>query len=157
MKAAKALFLGAIMALLVPVALAADSADSSLGTWKLNIAKSTFGSGKVPKSETRTYSSGSMGTHVVIEAVDDSGKKSKTETLLTYDGQPQKVVGNPDFDTVTTKRVDQNETTAELMKGGKVVGSLHRLVSKDGKSMTVNQKVIKPDGSTETSMGYYER
>ena len=157
MKAAKALFLAAIMALLVPVALAADSADSSLGTWKLNVAKSTFGSGKVPKSETRTYSASSMGTHVAIEAVDDSGKKSKTETLLTYDGQPQKVVGNADFDSVSTKRVDKYETTAELLKGGKVIGSLRRLVSKDGKSMTVNQKVIKPDGSTETSMGYYER
>ena len=93
----------------------------------------------------------------MIEDEDASGKKTKTETLLTYDGQPQKVVGNADFDTVTTKRVDKYETTADLIKAGKVVGSLRRLVSKDGKSMTINQKVLKPDGSTETSMGYYER
>ena len=158
MNARKALFLGSILALLVPVVMAADAAaDSSVGTWKLNVAKSTFGSGAKPRSETRTYSSTSMGTHVVIEGEDASGNKSKTETLLTYDGQPQKVVGNADFDTVTTKRIDQYETTADLIKGGKVVGSLRRLVSKDGKTMTINQKVLKPDGSTETSLGYYER
>ena len=158
MNAGKALFLGSVLALLVPVVMAADAAaDSSVGTWKLNVAKSTFGSGVPPKSETRTYSATSMGTHVVIEQEDSAGKKSKAETLLTYDGQPQKIVGNADFDTVTTKRVDKYETTADLIKGGKVVGSLRRLVSKDGKSMTINQKVTRPDGTTETSMGFYER
>jgi hypothetical protein len=158
MNAGKALLLGSVLALLVPVVMAADAAaDSSVGTWKLNVAKSTFGSGTMPKSETRTYSSTSMGTHVVIEGEDAKGTKSMTEALLTYDGQPQKVVGNADFDTVTTKRIDKYETTADLLKGGKVVGSLRRLVSKDGKTMTINQKVLKPDGSTETSLGYYER
>ena len=158
MNARKALFLGSLLALLVPVVMAADAAaDSSVGTWKLNVAKSTFGSGVIPKSETRTYSSTAMGTHVVIESEDASGKKSKTETLLTYNGQPQKVVGNADFDSVSTKRVDKYETTAEMLKGGKVVGSLRRLVSSDGKTMSINQKVLKPDGSTETSMGVYER
>jgi len=158
MNARKALFLGSILALLVPVVMAADAAaDSSVGTWKLNVAKSTFGSGVIPKSETRTYSSTSLGTHVVIDTEDASGKKSRTEALLTYDGQPQKVVGNADFDGVSTKRLDQYETTADLMKGGKVIGSVRRLVSRDGKTMTINQKVLKADGSTETSLGYYER
>jgi hypothetical protein len=154
----KALFLGSMLALLVPMVMAADAAaDSSLGTWKLNVAKSTFGSGTVPKSETRTYSSTPLGTHVVIEGEDSAGKKFKTETLLTYDGQPQKVVGNADFDAVSTKRVDQYETTADMLKGGKLIGSLRRLVSKDGKTMTINQKTLKADGSTETSLGFYER
>jgi hypothetical protein len=158
MNARKALFLGSLLALLVPVVMAADAAaDSSVGTWKLNVAKSTFGSGVIPKSETRTYSATSLGTRLVIEGEDAAGKKSKTELLLTYDGQPQKVVGNADFDGVSTKRLDKYETTADLMKGGKVVGSVRRLVSKDGKTMTINQKVLKPDGSTETSLGYYER
>jgi hypothetical protein len=158
MRTGKALFLGSILALLVPVVMAADAAaDSSVGTWKLNVAKSTFGSGIIPKSETRTYAATSLGTHVVIESEDAAGKKSKTETLLTYDGQPQKVVGNPDFDAVSTKRLDQYETTADLIKGGKVIGSLRRLVSKDGKTMTINQRVLRADGSTEASLEYYER
>jgi hypothetical protein len=158
MRTGKGLFLGSILALLVPVVMAADAAaDSSVGTWKLNVAKSTFGSGVIPKSETRTCAATSLGTHVVIETEDAAGKKSKTETLLTYDGQPQKVVGNADFDAVSTKRLDQYETTADLMKGGKVIGSLRRLVSKDGKTMTINQRVLRADGSTEASLAYYER
>jgi hypothetical protein len=158
MRAVKSLIIGSLLALLVPVVLAAQSdADTSVGVWKLNVAKSTFGSGVAPKSETRTYSNSSMGTHVVIESEDASGKKTKTESLLTYDGQPQKVVGNADFDSVSTKRVDKYETTAELLKGGKVIGQLRRLVSKDGKSMTINQKTNRADGTTEASLGYYER
>src|ERR1700679_3577655 len=80
MNARKALFLGSLLALLVPVAMAADAAaDSSVGTWKLNVAKSTFGSGVIPKGETRTYSASSLGTRLVIEGEDSAGKKSKTE------------------------------------------------------------------------------
>jgi hypothetical protein len=37
------------------------------------------------------------------------------------------------------------------------VGSLRRLVSQDGKTMTINQKTLKADGSTELSLGSYER
>jgi hypothetical protein len=151
-----------MLALLVPMVMleaiaADDGSDSSLGTWKLNVAKSTFGSGPAPKSETRTYSEISMGTHVVIESEDASDKKNKAETLLTHNGQPQKIVGNADFDSVTTRRLDKYETTADLLRNGKVIGTLRRLVSKDGKSMTINQKVTRPDGTTETSMGFYER
>jgi hypothetical protein len=33
---------------------AAFAADSATGTWKLNLAKSTFSPGPAPKSQTRT-------------------------------------------------------------------------------------------------------
>jgi len=40
----------------VPVSVSAQVTDASIGTWKLNVAKSTYDPGPPPKSETRSYS-----------------------------------------------------------------------------------------------------
>src|SRR5579871_6508447 len=78
------LLLGWAMALMVPFAWGADSgADPVAGSWKLNAAKSTFGSGTVPKSETRVYTPTGQGIHVVIETEHADGKKEKNEVTLT--------------------------------------------------------------------------
>jgi len=54
----KTLFVGAILALGTNAALAADAA---VGTWKLNVAKSTFSPGPAPKSQTRSYVESAQG------------------------------------------------------------------------------------------------
>jgi hypothetical protein len=154
----KSLVLGCALALLLPTSFAqAPGTDSSAGTWALNVAKSTFGSRSPPKSEIRTYSVTSKGTRVVIEDEAANGTKSKTETLLTYDGKPQPVSGDPDYTSVTTKRVDRYVTTADLLRDGKVIGTLRRVVSQDGKTMTINIRLDKANGTTETAMSVYER
>jgi hypothetical protein len=158
MNAWKTLVVGSALLLAAPWALAAQPAsDSAAGTWKLDLAKSTFGSGSPPKSEMRTYTVTPRGTHVVIETEDAKGQKSKNETLLTYDGKPQVLKGNPDYDTVTTTRIDANETHADMIRQGKIIGSLRRLVSPDGQTMTINVKTNRADGTTETAMSVYER
>ena len=48
----KILAVGALFALGTSAALAADPA---IGTWKLNLAKSTFSPGPAPRSQVRTY------------------------------------------------------------------------------------------------------
>jgi hypothetical protein len=154
----KSLVLGSALALLAPTAFAQQPAtDTSAGSWTLDIAKSTFGSRMPPKTETRTYTVTSKGTRVVIEVEAANGTKSKTETLLTYDGKPQAVSGDPDYSSVTTKRVDRYVTTADLLRDGKVIGTLRRVVSQDGKTMTMNIRLDKANGSTETAMSVYER
>jgi hypothetical protein len=154
----KSIVLGSALALVLPAAFAAQPAtDTSAGTWTLNIAKSTFGSRSPPKSETRIYTVTSKGTRVVIEDEAADGTKSKAETLLTYDGKPQMLSGNPDYDTVTTKRIDRYVTTADLLRSGKVIGTLRRVVSEDGKTLTMNIRLDKANGTTETAMSVYER
>jgi hypothetical protein len=153
----KTLIVGSALALLAPVAFGQSGSDNSIGTWKLNLAKSTFGSESPPKGETRTYSQTPQGTHVVIEDEAANGQKSKAETTLSYDGKPQHLSGNPDYDSVASHRVDAYETTADLIRNGKIVGQLRRVVSKDGKTLTINLKRTKADGTTETAMSVYER
>jgi len=158
MNARKTLILASALSLVVTMLEAAQPAeDTSAGTWKLNIAKSTFASNTPPKSETRTYTVTPEGTHVVIEDEYADGKKTKVETLLTYDGKPQPSTGSGIFDSTATKRIDRNVTTSDLLRNGKVIGTVRREVSPDGKTMKMSYVINRPDGRSVSTLSVFER
>jgi hypothetical protein len=111
---------------------AADAVD---GTWKLNVAKSKF-SGTAPKSATRVYT----------EVAD--GKEMAMHVTLAYDGKPHAMTGNPDADFGTGKAIDARTSDFTLTKGGKTSGTVHRVVSADGKTLTVHNKGTHADGTS---------
>jgi hypothetical protein len=123
-------------------AFAADAVD---GTWTLNVAKSKF-SGAAPASGTRVYTESADGTTLDSKLVGADGKESAMHVTLTYDGKAHPITGNPDADSGTGKAVNARITNFTLTKGGKVVGTVHRVVSKDGKTLTVHNKGTHPDG-----------
>jgi hypothetical protein len=148
----------ASMALGASVSLAGEPmTDSVAGTWKLDVTRSTFSSGTMPKSETRTYTDTPKGTHVLIETEHADGQKEKNEVTLTYDGKPHPLAGNADYDSAAAKRVSPSEIQADLIRQGQVIGTLRRLVSPDGKTLTINVKTNKADGTSETAMAVYHR
>ena len=154
----KTLIVGLALTLGAPLALAAHhSGDSSIGTWKLNVAKSTFGSMAPPRSQTRIYTATHKGTHVVIEEEAADGKMTKTDVTITYDGKPHPVSGNPDFDSLSATRLDSYETKANLIRNGQVIGLLRRLVSEDRKTMIINTRIERANGNTETALSFYDR
>ena len=51
--------------------LAAQRAEPVLGTWVLNVAKSTFSPGPPPKSESRTYVIADQETKVTFKGVNE--------------------------------------------------------------------------------------
>jgi len=99
----RTLIVGAILAIGTSAALAADAV---IGTWKLNVAKSTFSPGPAPKSQTRTYAESPQGIALTIKTVAADGKESTAALTFKEDGNPYPMSGNPDFDTVSVKRVD---------------------------------------------------
>jgi hypothetical protein len=123
-------------------AFAADAVD---GTWKLNVAKSKF-SDTAPKGATRVYSESADGTTLDQKMVGADGKEMSMHVTLTYDGKAHPITGNPDADSGTGKAINGHTSDFTLSKGGKVVGSVHRVVSADGKTLTVNNKGTHPDG-----------
>jgi hypothetical protein len=154
----KTFIVGSALALVIPVVLAAQpGSDTAIGTWKLDMAKSTFGSATPPKGQTRTYTASPNGLHVVIEEEAADGKKTKTDLTVTYDGKPHPASGSPDFDSAASTRIDPYESKADLIRNGKVIGLLRRLVSQDGKTMTINIRIERANGNTETALSVYER
>ena len=123
-------------------AFAADAVD---GTWKLNVVKSKFG-GTAPKSATRVYSEGADGTTLDQKMVGADGKEMSMHVTLTYDGKDAPITGNPDADSGSGKAIDAHTSDFTLKMGGKVVGSVHRVVSADGKTLTVKNKGTHADG-----------
>jgi hypothetical protein len=158
MYARKTVILASALSLVVTVLQAAPPAeDTSAGTWKLNLAKSTFASNTPPKSETRIHTVTPKGTHVVIEDEYADGKKTRVETLVTYDGRPQPTTGSGIWDSTATKRIDRYVTEADLLRNGKVVGRVRREVSPDGKTMKMVYVINRPDGRTVSTLSVFER
>ena len=133
----KALFVGAVLTIATGTAIAADSV---VGTWKLNLAKSTFSPGPAPKSQTRTYAESAQGITVTIKTTAADGKESTQTATFKDDGKPYPVSGNPDFDTISIARVDPSTVNITQTKAGATVGTGVRTVSKDAKTFTLAQK-----------------
>jgi len=125
-------------------AFAADAVD---GTWSLNVAKSKF-SGTAPKSAMRVYTESADGTTLDQKMVGADGKEQSMHVTLAYDGKNHPITGNPDADGGTGKAINAHTSDFSLTKGGKVVGSVHRVVSADGKTLTVHNKGTHADGKT---------
>jgi hypothetical protein len=150
----KTLFVGAILAIGTSAALAADPA---IGTWKLNLAKSTFSPGPAPKSQTRSYVESAQGMTLTVKTTAADGKESTATLTFRDDGKPYPVSGNPDFDMVSVTRVDALTVHSTQTKAGAAVGTGVRTVSKDGKTLTFAQKGTHAGGGKFDDVSVYDR
>jgi hypothetical protein len=150
----KTLLVGAIVAVGTGSALAADAV---VGTWKLNIAKSTFSPGPAPKSQTRIYAESAQGLTVTVKTTAADGKDSMTTLTFKEDGKPNPMSGNPEIDTVSVSRVDALTVHSTQSKAGATVGTAVRTVSKDGKTLTFAQKGTHANGVKYDDVSVYDR
>lgn len=143
-----ALLLSASMAL---------AADGWIGTWKLDIAKSKYGSGPAPKSQTLKFEATATGTKLVSDAVDAEGKAIHTEFVSKFDGQDVAWSGNPNADTASPKRIDNSSYENVWKKGGKVTITSEAVVSKDGKTLTLTYTGTDANGQAVNRTYVYDR
>jgi hypothetical protein len=154
----KTLFVAALLAVSAISVLAAPPAsDPAIGTWKLNLAKSTFSPGPGPKSQTRSYVETPQGITLTIKTITADGKEMSTTLTFKDDGKPYAVTGNPDFDTVAITRTDATTTHSTQTKAGVTVGTGVRTVSKDGKTLTFMQKGTHANGTAYDDVSVYDR
>lgn len=100
------------------------------GTWKLDVAKSTFSPGPAPKSATVTISEDRK---VDFESESADGRQSKWSVTMKRDGTPAEISGSGGG-TVTEKEisnrvVEHHWNTPDGITTGKA------MLSKDGKTM----------------------
>ena len=150
-------FLGALLALGSAAIAAAPAADTVVGTWNLNLAKSKFNPGPGPKSQTRTYSESAQGLSLATKSVGADGKETTGQTTYKFDGKDYPVTGSPDFDTLTAKKVDNFTTEFTLKRAGKVVATGSRTVSNDGKVLTNPTKGTDAKGAQYDNLLIFDR
>jgi hypothetical protein len=139
------------------VAPSADKADPALGTWKLNLAKSKFDPGPAPKSQMRTYAQSDAGTTLTISGVSADGSPFSTKATVKYDGKDYPLAGNPNYDTLSLKRVNGTTVRTTLIRGGKVVGTMMRSVSDHGTVLTVSTTVTDPKGAAHNDVAVFDK
>jgi hypothetical protein len=136
---------------------AAPVPDPVVGTWQLNVSKSTFTAGPAFKSQTRTYSQSGQSITLVMKTVGADGKEATTQTTYQLDGKDFPVKGNPDYDSLSARQVGSNTARFALKKGGKAVGTTNRTVSKDGKTLTSKTKMTAANGEKSDSVMVFDK
>jgi hypothetical protein len=136
---------------------AAPVPDPVVGTWQLNVSKSTFTAGPAFKSQTRTYSQSGQSITLVMKTVGADGKEATTQTTYQVDGKDFPVKGNPDYDSLSAKQVGSNTARFTLKKVGKAVGTTSRTVSKDGKTLTSKTKMTTANGEKSDSVMVFDK
>ena len=150
-------FLGALLASGSAVIAAGSDADPAVGTWKLNLAKSTFAGIPAYKSQIRIYSRSGQDITLKMTTVGADGKETKTQATYKLDGKDYPSMGNPDFDSLSGEQIDTNTVEFTLKKGGKQIGKIRRAVSKDGQVLTINYVITNASGIQTAALTLFDR
>jgi hypothetical protein len=150
----KTLFIGIA---LVGVSAAANAqTEPVMGTWKLDVAKSTYKPGPAPKSTTIVVEPAGKGIKVAIDAVQGDGSPLKWGFTSLRDGKTEApVTGNPMFDTVTTTKESDTAGTNVYKKGGKVVMTTKLAIK--GNTMTVTSEGTDAKGQAVHNVAVYTK
>jgi hypothetical protein len=127
------------------VAALAFAANPSIGTWKLNEAKSNFPPG-APKNTSVVYQEAGDKIRVSVDGVDAEGDAAHNEWIGKFDGKDYPLSGDPTADTRSYKVIDDRTLELTNKKNGKVIITARITVSADGKSRTVTVTGVEPGG-----------
>jgi hypothetical protein len=152
----KTILVGTVL-VVVGMAMARGAADPIVGTWNLNIAKSTFDPGPAPKSETRTYTVDKDGTTLNVSGVGADGTAISQQATFKYDGKAYPMTGAADFDALVPKQINGTTVKSTLMKAGKKVGTATRTISNHGKMLTLSSQVTGADGKLRTNVLVFDK
>jgi hypothetical protein len=139
------------------VSLSAQGSDPRLGTWKLNVAKSQYSPGPAPQSLTVKVEPSGQGEKGTTEFVNADGTRTTTQYTANFDGKDYPLTGSQIADMVSLKRIDARTTERTDKKGSTVAQTLVRVVSQDGKTMTVTTKGTNAQGQAVNNVALFEK
>ena len=151
----------ACMLVATPVVLG-QATDPWIGTWKLNLAKSTYSPGPPPKSNTLKIEvvAGGLQKHT-FDGLNAQGQPTHSERLAKFDSTdvPVQAVQPPSQAVATNafRRLDARSFEVVGKSDGKVAGTNRIVISPDGKTMTVTVVGTDAQGQKVNSTIVYDR
>jgi hypothetical protein len=133
------------------------ASDPMVGTWKLNLSKSTYTPGPAPKSAINRFEAWEDGIKATIDLVDGQGNKIHAEIAARFDGKDYPIKGSPIADAISLKRVNDRQTDVVWKKGGKVAMTGKSVISADGKTTTLTQTGTDPQGRAIKNVAIYDK
>ena len=151
----KRLFAAAVLVGLVGATVHAQSSDPLVGTWKLNVAKST---GISFKSGTTKIEAAGAGVKFTVDIVGADGTVHHWAFTANYDGKDNPVVGSSPYgDMAAFTRIDARTIRVVSKQGGKPTVTQTIAVSGDGKTRTTATKGTDAKGQTIDTVAFYDK
>jgi len=98
-----------------------------------------------------------QGEKVTAEFVNADGTRTTTLYTANFDGKDYPLTGSQIADAVSLKQVDARTTERTDKKGDKVAQTLRRVVSQDGKTMTVTTKGTNAQGQAVNNVIVFDK
>jgi hypothetical protein len=131
--------------------------DLVLGTWILDVGKSSYDPGPAPRSQTRTYERVPEGIQATIVTVDAKGQSLTARYTAKYDSLEYPLTGSANIDAIALKRVNAYTAEATLTHARKLIGTARRVISNDGKTMTITFRGTDENGRATNNVAVYEK
>ena len=148
--------IGLTLALSVAAAAVCFANNPTLGTWKLNESKSTFGDG-AGKSTMVVWEKAGHKQKCTVDGIDAEGKKTHTVWTGKLDGKDYPIEGDPQSDTRSFKLSGERQIDMVSKKDGKTVGEGTIVVAEDGKTRIVTSTMTNAKGEKVTSKSAYDK
>lgn len=148
--------IGLTLALSVAAAAMCFASNPTLGTWKLNESKSTFGDG-AGKTTLVVWEKVGKQQKCTVDGTDAAGNKTHTVWTGKLDGKFYAVTGDPQADQRSFKTNGENTIDMVSQKDGKTVGDGTIVVATDGKTRTVTTTMTNAKGEKVTSKLAYDK
>jgi hypothetical protein len=131
--------------------------NTRLGSWKVNLDKSTYNPGPKPTvASTLRIEAAGKGEKVSVKGIAD-GKPTDYSYTATVDGKPYATPGSPYGDHATLKMTDERTSEITYTTKGKVTRTARRTVSADGKTLTIVSNGVNAKGEQYSNTVVYER
>ncbi len=135
-----------------------STTDPFLGKWKLDLRRSKYPANTCPKSMVIEMRSADQGVWYHSDATYKNGGEIHAQYTAGYDGKQVIVMGDRGLLLpVSLKRFDSHIVVASYSRGLQVVATSRRVVSRDGRLMTITTASIDASGKREITVGVYTR
>ena len=147
-----------VVSLLFAVLAPAAEPDPCLGRWKMDLSKTKYDPGPLPKGiECRYQDAGSGANRFEATVRQASGRTFTMTWTARYDGKDYPVKGSPIYDTIVHRRIDRRTVHFTLKKDGKPVSQGRRVLSEDGNTYFNYADGVNEDGTPFHNVGVYVR
>ena len=137
---------------------AAASTDPFVGRWTMDVKNSKYPAGTLPKRMVIEIETAGEGIRYRSDTIYANGKTSHSQYTADYRGTPATVIGARSILLpVSLKRVNRHSVIATYRKGLDVMATSKRVVSADGKHMTIITTSRDQSGKTVTTIGFYRK
>ena len=142
---------------LVPPGAAPAGLYAFCGAWRLRPAESRYEHGKPPREA--VYQIEREGPFLLFAArwISAEGRRLEMSFAAIPDGEPHPYDDPAVADTVTATLVGARTLDTTAVLSGRTVAHGRRVLSEDGRTLTITQSGTTPDGNPFANISVYER